>query len=31
MDAPLEEGLWVGVLWVLLGLDRQVKHVLTCG
>lgn len=29
MDAPFEEGLWVGVLWVLLGLDQQVRHVLS--
>lgn len=26
MDAPFEEGLWVGVWWVLLGLDQQVRH-----
>lgn len=30
MDAPFEEGLWVKVLWVLLGLDRQVRRVLSC-
>lgn len=30
MDAPLEEGLRVEVLWEPFGLDRQVKHVLSC-
>lgn len=29
MDAPFEKGLWVGVLWVLLGLDQQVRCVLS--
>lgn len=29
MDAPFDMGLWVGVLWVLLGLDQQVRCVLS--